>query len=146
MLKLKAMVIDDSKIMRQMVMKALRESRLAEWEFAEADDGSDALAKFDPNTVDICFVDWNMPTMTGVEFIKQARARGDTGLVPMVMVTSEKSMAKIEEALEQAGADAFVCKPFTADEMRGKLQRVVDRLEGLLAEAAGGAVTSKLFG
>lgn len=145
-MKLKALVIDDSKVMRQMVMKGLRESRVAEFEFVEADDGADALAKFDPNTVDICFVDWNMPTMTGVEFVKQARSRGDTGLVPMVMVTSEKSMAKIEEALEQARADAFVCKPFTADDLKGKLQRIVDRLEGLMAEAAGGAITSRMFG
>ena len=145
-MKLKALVIDDSKIMRQMVMKALRESRVAEWEFVEAEDGADALAKFDPNAVDICFVDWNMPTMTGVEFVKKARDRGDTGLVPMVMVTSEKSMAKIEEAMDQAEADAFICKPFTADDMKGKLQRIVDRLEGLMAEAAGGTITSKLFG
>ena len=148
MLNLRALVIDDSRVMRAMVIKNLQATRLAEFAFVEAEDGADALAKFDPATIDICFVDWNMPTMTGVEFVRQARARGDAGLVPMVMVTSEKTMAKIEEALVQAGADAYICKPFTPDDLKAKLQKLVDRLAGQLSgnAPAGGGFFSRLLG
>jgi two-component system chemotaxis response regulator CheY len=136
MLTLKALVIDDSRVMRNMVMNALRQSRLATFEFTEACDGADALTKFDPNTIDICFVDWNMPNMTGVEFIRQARARGNAFKVPMVMVTSEQTMAKIEEALSQAGADAFICKPFTPDDMRVKLEKTIHKVTVAKTEPA----------
>ncbi len=127
MLTLKALVIDDSRVMRNMVMNALRQSRLATFEFTEA---------CDPNTIDICFVDWNMPNMTGVEFIRQARARGNAFKVPMVMVTSEQTMAKIEEALSQAGADAFICKPFTPDDMRVKLEKTIHKVTVAKTEPA----------
>ncbi|MBY0460572.1 MAG: response regulator, partial [Gemmataceae bacterium] len=112
---IRALVIDDSRVMRNMVMNALKQSRLATFEFTEAVDGADALTKFNPAAVDMCFVDWNMPNVTGVEFVKKARAGGTAFHVPMVMVTSEQTMAKIEEALSQAGADAYICKPFTPD-------------------------------
>jgi two-component system, chemotaxis family, chemotaxis protein CheY len=125
---IRALVIDDSRVMRNMVMNALRQTRLAEFEFTEAVDGADALAKFDPAKYDMCFVDWNMPNMTGVEFVKKARATGAAFNVPMVMVTSEQTVAKIEEALTQAGADAYVCKPFTPEDMRVKLERVVAKV------------------
>lgn len=149
MLNLKALVVDDSKIMRKMVMQALTASRIATFEFTEAENGQDALGKFDPATTDICFVDWNMPTMTGIEFVKKARARGDSFNVPMIMVTSEQTMAKIEEAIAQAGADAYICKPFTVEDLQVKLQKVINKLETLKqagAAAAGGGLLGKLFG
>ncbi len=145
---LRALVIDDSNVMRNMVMNALRKARLAEFEFVEAVDGADALAKFSPAAIDICFVDWNMPNMTGVEFIRKARARGDAFHVPMVMVTSEQTVTKIEEALAQAGADAYICKPFTHEDMRMKLERVINKV--LTAKTASAqpkeGFFSRLFG
>lgn len=146
MLTLRALVIDDSRVMRNMVMQALRQSRLANFEFAEAADGADALTKFDPAAVDICFVDWNMPTMTGVDFVKHARAKPGAEKTAMVMVTSEKTVAKIDEALDSAGADAYICKPFTVDDLKVKLEKVMNRLEADRAtagEAAG--FFSRLF-
>lgn len=125
---IRALVIDDSRVMRNMVMNALKQSRLATFEFTEAVDGADALTKFDPATVDMCFVDWNMPNVTGVEFVKKARSGGAAFHIPMVMVTSEQTMAKIEEALNQAGADSFICKPFTPEDMRLKLEVLVNKV------------------
>ncbi len=125
---IRALIIDDSRVMRNMVMNALKQSRLATFEFTEAVDGADALTKFNPTAFDMCFVDWNMPNMTGVEFVKQARAGGTAFHIPMVMVTSEQTMAKIEEALNQAGADSFVCKPFTPEDMRVKLEKLVNKV------------------
>lgn len=132
-MKMKALVVDDSGVMRKMVMKSLTDSKLAEFEFVEAVDGVDALAKFDPKEIAIAFVDWNMPNMTGIDFVREVRARlraqDDDADIPMVMVTSEKTMGKIEEALDEAGADAFISKPFTVDELSRKLKKVVEKAQ-----------------
>lgn len=137
---IRALVIDDSRVMRNMVMNALKQASLAAFEFTEAVDGADALTKFNPANVDMCFVDWNMPNMTGVEFVKKARATGGAFHIPMVMVTSEQTVAKIEEALNQAGADAYVCKPFTPEDMKIKLDKVINKVlkAKIPAEKAGG--------
>jgi two-component system, chemotaxis family, chemotaxis protein CheY len=143
-----ALVIDDSRVMRNMVMQALQKARLATFTFIEAQDGADALTKFDPKTIDICFVDWNMPNMTGVEFIKKARSTGAAFDIPMVMVTSERAINKIEEALNAAGADAFICKPFTPEDMQVKLQKVINKVETRkqpAGQAGGGGFFSNLF-
>jgi two-component system chemotaxis response regulator CheY len=162
-MRLKALVIDDSGIMRKMVMKSLTEAKLADFEFVEAVDGADALAKFDPQEIGIAFVDWNMPNMTGVDFVRAVRAKlraqDYTEDLPMVMVTSEKTMAKIQEALDEAGADAFITKPFTTEELARKLKKVVDkaqlvhirrlREERVLQaqqQPASGGLFNKLFG
>lgn len=134
MLKLRALVVDDSRVMRNMVMQSLKKARLAvEWEFVEAEDGADALSKFNVDTVDIAFVDWNMPNMTGIEFVAKARAQGGTQYIPIIMVTSEKTMGKIEEALDKAGANAYICKPFTAEDLGCRLTKIVENLEGIVA-------------
>jgi two-component system chemotaxis response regulator CheY len=130
MSKLKALVIDDSGIMRKMVMQSLAKTGLAEFEFVEAGDGAEALALFDPNEFDIAFIDWNMPNMTGIEFVVAAKAKikqMDAEQIPLVMVTSEKTISKLEEALDQAGADSFISKPFTVDELKVKLKKPIDK-------------------
>lgn len=147
MIALRALVIDDSRVMRNMVMTALKAAKLAEFEFTEAGDGAEALTKFNPAAVDICFVDWNMPNMTGVEFVKKARANGDAFHIPMVMVTSEQTIAKIDEALSAAGADAYVCKPFTPEAFQVKLQKIINRLEeARAAKPDAGGFFSRLLG
>jgi two-component system chemotaxis response regulator CheY len=149
MLALKALVIDDSRVMRNMVMQNLLKTRLAEFEFVEAADGAEALGKFDPSEIDVCFVDWNMPNMTGIDFVRKARAVPGAENTIMVMVTSEKSMGKIEEALDSAGANAYICKPFTPEDMEVKLRKLFNDLEAKLLkqqERSGGGLLSKLFG
>jgi two-component system, chemotaxis family, chemotaxis protein CheY len=129
-MQLKALVIDDSSLMRQIVMKLLTQSALADFEFVEAIDGVDALEKLSANEIDIAFVDWNMPNMTGIEFIKAVRSRenkrGDDRL-PMIMVTSEKTLRKMEEAIHEAGADAFISKPFNTAELNAKISTQIAR-------------------
>ena len=126
-MQIKALVVDDSKVMRAMVMKNLRETKLADFEFIEAQDGKDGLEKFGPANPDILFVDWNMPQMTGIELVREIRSVNDD--VPIVMVTSEKAMGKVMEAIDEAGADAYVCKPFTPAEFERKIGRLIKRLE-----------------
>jgi two-component system chemotaxis response regulator CheY len=130
MSKIIALVVDDSKIMRSAVKRTLDQLMLAEFEYIEAMDGEDALEKF-TEEIHICFVDWNMPKMTGVEFAKAIRQMPGTSHVPIIMVTAEKSMGKVDAALNEGGANAYVTKPFTNDQMYKALAKYIDN-EGKL--------------
>lgn len=116
MSEIKALVVDDSKIMRSAVKRALDQLMLADFTYVEAKDGKDALDKFS-NEIEIMFVDWNMPNMTGVEFTQTIREKGNTN-IPIVMVTAEKSLGKVDKALDEGGVDEYITKPFTADKMK----------------------------
>lgn len=140
-MKLRALVVDDSRVMRMMVMESLRKTSLAEFEFLEAEDGEKALEKFNPKKVDIVFADWNMPNMSGVDLVRAIRATGKSDHIPIIMVTSEKTLGKMDEALDDAGANAFISKPFTVDYMIQKIGGIVDTIE---ANQKGGG--SKFYG
>lgn len=145
-MRLRALVIDDSRVMRNMVMESLRRTQLAEFDFAEAEDGSDGLAKFNPKTIDIVFVDWNMPNVSGIEFVRKVRSAHKSCQVPIVMVTSEKSVGKVEEALDSAGANAYISKPFTVEYMQHKLSSLIIEIGTKQAAKPAGGFFSKLVG
>lgn len=125
MAKVKTLVVDDSKIMRSAVKRALDQLMIAEFEYEEAMDGEDALEKFSDD-IEIMFVDWNMPKMTGVEFSRAIRDKGNTDHIPIIMVTAEKSMGKVDTALNEGGANEYITKPFTADKMHKAISRYFD--------------------
>lgn len=120
----KALVVDDSKIMRSAVKRALDQLMITDFEYVEAKDGEDALVKFNGG-IDIIFVDWNMPNMTGVEFAQAVRDQGNLH-IPIIMVSIEKSMGKVDKALNEGGADEYVTKPFTADDMYKAISNYFD--------------------
>jgi len=124
-MKLRALVVDDSRVMRGIVMNSLRKTGLAEFEFTEAESGAEAIAKFHPDRFDIVFVDWNMPQMNGIEFINLARASHKTDHIPIVMVTSEKTKEKVDLAMKTVGATAYITKPFTPEEMEMQVGRLL---------------------
>jgi two-component system chemotaxis response regulator CheY len=127
MMIVRALVVDDSGIMRKLVMRALAESRLAQFEFTEATDGEDALAKFDAEKIDLVLVDWNMPKMSGIDFVHAVRTKFAKH-TPIVMITTESTMGKVEEALASGGADSYVCKPFTTDVLTQKLTPLFEKM------------------
>ena len=130
MLSLKVLIVDDMPEVRKLLMETLRFCRLARFEFVEAGDGQSALDGYDTDRVDLCFVDWNMPKMNGIEFVRNARMRERGGKrIPMIMVTGEHAVGKIDEALDAAGADAYLCKPFSLRDLKLKVGRIVDKLE-----------------
>ena len=131
-----ALVVDDSGIMRKMVMRALKESELAHFTFTEAVDGMDGLEKFDEETVQMIFVDWNMPRMNGVEFLRAIRQKTKKH-IPMVMITTEGSMGKMDEAMEQVGIDKYIAKPFTAEGLKVRLGPLFDSLSEAQAKPKG---------
>lgn len=130
MAQIRALIVDDSKIMRSAVKRALNQLMIADFEFVEAMNGEDALEQFD-ESIEIIFLDWNMPKMTGVEFSKAVREKGGTEHIPIIMVTAEKSMGKVDIALNEGGANEYVTKPFTADKMHKTIKRYFDE-EGQL--------------
>jgi two-component system, chemotaxis family, chemotaxis protein CheY len=143
-MELNALVIDDSGIMRKMVMRALTESQLAKFQFTEAEDGVDGLAKFNPKTTDIVFVDWNMPNMDGIDLVQRIRSQVVKRHVPIVMVTTEKLVGKVEEALEY-GVDCFISKPFTAEGMEKRLAPLLEKIQGSQASSGGGGFFKRLI-
>jgi two-component system chemotaxis response regulator CheY len=114
-----AMVVDDSRSMR--LTLALYMTGFG-FDVIEAGDGADALAKLDAGArPDVVFVDWNMPTMDGLTFIKQCRANQEYQDIVLMMLTTESSISRISQALA-AGAHEYVIKPFTKDVIAEKLK------------------------
>jgi len=122
-----ALVVDDSGIMRKLVMRALTQSKLANFTFEQACDGVDALEKFDPKATDILFVDWNMPNMNGIELIKRVREMVKHNL-PIVMITTESTVGKIDEATAEVQVDKYIAKPFTPDVLQNRLGPLFDQM------------------
>lgn len=125
---LNALVIDDSRVMRNMVMQTLQQAEIAEFVFTESGSGSEAIGKFDSDTVDIIFVDWNMPGMNGIEFAREVRAMSWANHIPIVMITSETSSEKQQNAYDKARITCYVTKPFTVDEIREKVLPVIEEI------------------
>jgi two-component system chemotaxis response regulator CheY len=89
----------------------------------EAENGQDGLAKCDVEMPDVILLDWNMPIMTGIEFIVQLRKQPDGDKPKVVFCTTENDVAHIREAIS-AGADEYVMKPFDHETLQIKLQLV----------------------
>jgi len=126
---LSALVVDDSKVMRKATMKAVLQAGLAQFSFVEAEDGADALDKYRNGRFDIMFVDWNMPNLNGFDFVQKVRSEEKGSAVQIVMVTSEQKISKINQALERGGANAYICKPISPEDVEVKLTKVLERLK-----------------
>lgn len=113
---LNILVVDDSSIMRAMIIKVLRISGLPCGEFYQAANGVEALKVIDENWIDMALVDINMPVMNGEELINRLRENPDTADLPIVVVSSEASETRIE-ILRRKGAE-FIHKPFTPETVR----------------------------
>lgn len=118
---LRVVIVDDSRVMRQIVIRTLRQAGY-DWEITEAADGVLALEVVTAEQPDLVLSDWNMPNMTGIELLRALRAGGDD--VPFGFVTSEGSPQMRDEAAE-AGALFLVAKPFTAEAFRDVLEPVL---------------------
>ena len=122
---IRTLVIDDSRIMRNIVMESLRKTGLAEFEFTEAISGSEAMEVFDADLIDMIFVDWNMPGMNGIEFARFVRSTKWANHIPIVMVTSETGDAKQKDAYDKARISCYITKPFTVDEIKEKIFLII---------------------
>ncbi len=113
-----ALVIDDSRAARSIISNILKEMGMS---VLQAANGLEALEVLQRSpAVELLLVDWNMPAMNGLEFIKAVRADPTYRGVRILMVTSEAETAQVKMALE-AGADEYLMKPFTKDVLVAKL-------------------------
>ena len=109
---MKILIADDSRVMRQIVTRTLRQAGFGDHDLVEAADGKEALEKTTAEGPDLVISDWNMPEMTGVEVLRKLRAAGND--VKFGFVTSECT-PEMQQQAEAAGAALFIVKPFTAD-------------------------------
>jgi two-component system chemotaxis response regulator CheY len=108
----RVLIADDSKAMRMIVLRTLRQTGLPLDAVHEAVDGADALAAVAEFRPDLILSDWNMPNMTGIELLRALRAAGDS--TRFGFITSESNPAMREQAIA-AGASFLLAKPFDAD-------------------------------
>ncbi|WP_265563015.1 response regulator [Sphingomicrobium arenosum] len=115
------LIVDDSKVIRKVARHILE---TLEFKVEEAGDGKEALDFCQNNAMpDVVLLDWNMPVMSGMEFLKLLRQGGHANQPKVVFCTTENDMAHIRAALE-AGADEYVMKPFDRETLHVKLQLV----------------------
>jgi two-component system chemotaxis response regulator CheY len=115
---MQALVIDDSRAMRSMIGKIMRQLG---FDVVEAADGKEALVRLQEGVrPGIALVDWNMPEMNGLDFVKVVRLDESLADLPLMMVTSENEMSDVVIALS-AGANEYLMKPFTKEMLIEKL-------------------------
>jgi two-component system, chemotaxis family, chemotaxis protein CheY len=122
---MKALVIDDARIVRKMLRQILTPLGFEVW---EAEHGAEAMERLrEMGKPDIILVDWNMPVMDGIEFVKTIRQNPEYNTLSLMMVTTQNEMEHLLTGLD-AGVNEYVMKPFTAEVIQDKLN-----LLGILA-------------
>ena len=114
---IRALIVDDSSVMRKVVERSLRQAGIELTQVLEAGNGAEALAVLQEHPVDLILCDINMPVMDGLEFIKQLPGVGNAKDVPVVMITTEGSESHVVQALS-LGARGYLRKPFTPEQVR----------------------------
>lgn len=122
---MRILIVDDFSTMRRIIKNLLRD--LGFNNTAEADDGSTALPMLKSSHYDLLITDWNMPGMTGIELLKAVRAEPTLAALPVMMVTAESKREQIIEAA-QAGVNGYIIKPFTAQTLKEKLEKIFERV------------------
>jgi len=129
---LNILVVDDSSVMRMIIIKTLRLSKLPLGEILEAANGQEALEMVDGKWIDLALVDINMPVMDGEEMINRLRENPATADLPILVISTEGSETRKERLIQKRVG--FIHKPFTPETLRFAILR---RLGGLDEQNAG---------
>lgn len=125
---IKALIIDDSSVMRKIVERSLRQAGIDLSHVLEAGNGQEALTALGSGKVDLILSDINMPVMDGLEFVRRVQGTNLAVGTPIVMITTEGSEANVMEALS-LGARGYIRKPFTPEQVK---EHVIPVLGGTL--------------
>lgn len=117
---LQVLIVDDSSVMRKIVERSLRQAGLDPMTVLEAGSGVEALKVLSGHQVRLILSDINMPSMDGLEFLRQLRAQNLAPGVPVVMITTESSEEHVKQAIV-SGAQAYIRKPFTAEQVKERV-------------------------
>ena len=123
-MSLNVLVVDDSAVMRSMIIRTLRMTGVPVAEIYEAADGVEGLEQLSQNWIDLALVDINMPVMNGEEFIERVRAEPETRDLSVVVVSTEASETRIAR-LRKGGA-GFVHKPFRPETLREEILQIME--------------------
>lgn len=122
---MKILIVDDFSTMRRIIKNLLRDLGFTNCQ--EADDGNTALPMLQSGNFDFLVTDWNMPGMQGIDLLKAVRADERLKKLPVLMVTAEAKREQIIEAA-QAGVNGYIVKPFTAQTLKEKLDKIFERI------------------
>lgn len=114
------LLVDDSRVVRKVARKIMED---LEFDCDEAEDGKQAMEACARRMPDGILLDWNMPVMTGIEFLRRLRKMSGGTAPKVVFCTTENDLAHIQEALS-SGADEYIMKPFDADIIETKFSQV----------------------
>lgn len=115
---MRVLIIDDSRTMRMIIGRALKQLG---FEILEAVNGLDGMEKIrESGALDLLIVDWNMPEMNGLEFVIALRGDKSFDSLPIMMITTEMEVANVQKALA-AGANEYIMKPFTTESIKEKI-------------------------
>jgi two-component system chemotaxis response regulator CheY len=120
MSEVRALIVDDSSVMRKIVERSLRQAGLDPLVVHEAGSGLEGLDVLRAANVDLILTDINMPSMDGLEFVRQIKAQNLAVGVPVVMITTESSEEHVRQAI-LAGARGYIRKPFTAEQVKERV-------------------------
>lgn len=123
---IKVLVVDDMSTMRRIVKNVLRQIGFSD--IVEAENGQDALTKLKAGGFGLVVSDWNMPIMQGIDLLRAIRADANLKTLPFLMVTAEAQKENLIEAV-QAGVSNYVVKPFTAEVLQGKLEKIFSTVQ-----------------
>jgi two-component system, chemotaxis family, chemotaxis protein CheY len=120
MSEVRALIVDDSSVMRKIIERSLRQAGLDALVVYEAGNGNEGLDLLRIKAVDLILSDINMPSMDGLEFVRQLRAQHLASGVPIVMITTESSEEHVKQAI-LAGAKGYIRKPFTPQQVKERV-------------------------
>lgn len=121
---MKILVVDDMSTMRRIVKNILKQLGFSNMD--EAENGQEALQKLRADAFGFVVSDWNMPVMPGIEMLRAIRADEKLKHIPVLMVTAEAQKENLIEAI-QAGVNNYVVKPFTAETMQEKINKIFNK-------------------
>lgn len=114
---MRALVVEDSSTIRKVLCSYLKNMNI---ESVEAADGREGLERLQESRLDLVLLDWQMPTMDGIAFLRELRKMPAFDTLPVIMVTTNSESAYVGQAMD-AGANEYIQKPCTLDELREKL-------------------------
>jgi two-component system chemotaxis response regulator CheY len=116
----KILLVDDSRTIRNIQKNVLKQ--LGHTDVLEAEDGVQALARFQESTPDLVLIDWNMPNMDGITLVRKIRETNKA--VPLIMCTTEAEKSRVLEAIK-AGVNNYIVKPFTVESLGEKIEQTM---------------------
>jgi two-component system chemotaxis response regulator CheY len=127
--EIRILIVDDSSVMRKIVERALRQAGLDPMVVLEAGSGTDGLEILKNQEVHLILSDINMPSMDGLEFLRQIRKQNLAAGVPVVMITTESSEEHVKQAI-LCGAQGYIRKPFTAEQVKERVLPLLAAMQG----------------